>query len=260
MKNLTIAILAMSLAGCGVELLTTTAIQGELQAQQLKTVKGNLDYAKEQSAEITLRNALNTYYGEKGRYPGSLSELVPEYLDHVPTRPDGTSFGYDPATGRLSDTPAATTTPSMAATTDDSQRLSQISAAIARYGQATGRYPTSLYALVPEYLPEVPKTASGQAFIYYPQNGALYHPAQLQTPAAPITQPQAVSPTPPRRAGVGGVGPMGEMMTGIGIQQELNSMSNVGTSAAQGRAMRGIDNSQQQHQQQQERALNNLGL
>jgi hypothetical protein len=52
---------------------------------------------------------------------------------------------------------------------------------------------------------------------------------------------------------------MGETMTGIGISNQLDSMSNAGSASAGSYARRGIANAQQQHDQQQERALRDTG-
>jgi hypothetical protein len=252
--------MSIGLAGCGVELLTTTAIQGELQAQNLKAINRQLGAVREMSAETTIQRALSTYHAEKGHYPASLEELVPSYMPSVPKQADGTPYGYDPATGTLL-TGTSAAAPAVSPAADDAQKVNQIRSAVARYGQKTGRYPTSLYALVPEYLPELPATSSGQDFVYYPQNGAVYHPAQLQLQVAVPPQTTALRPVGPVRApGVGAGGPMAEVMTGIAIQNQLNSMSNAGTGAAQGHARRSLDATRQQHDQQQQRVLNDMGL
>jgi len=133
--------------------------------------------------------------------------------------------------------------------------MAQIRDAINRFGTQVKFYPGSLQALVPTYLPAVPKASNGQDFIYNPQTGALINPAGNN---------QAMPPQPnmarrPAGSVGGGAGPMGETMTGIGISNQLDSMSNAGSAAAGSHARRGIENAQQQHNQQQERALRDLG-
>jgi len=50
------------------------------------------------------------------------------------------------------------------------------------------------------------------------------------------------------------------MMTGIGVQQQLNSMGQSATSAAGGYARRGVRGATQKHDKKQQRAMDELGL
>ena len=260
MRLLCVLLVALLPAGCGVELLTTTAIQGELQAKQLQSMKGQISHVSDQSAKINIQRAIDTYQADKGTYPASLSELAPGYIPTVPNRPDGQPYGYDPVNGKVLEAPVAA--PVVAGpTANDRQKMNQILAAIDQYGRAVGYYPPSLQALAPTYLPAVPKTDSGQDFIFNPQNGYLGHPAQSQQQAAmpaPPTQPRQVPAQRP--TGVGGAGPMGEVMTGIGIQNQLDSMSQSGANAAGGYARQKMGGVTQQHNQQQEKAMDQLGM
>ena len=243
-----IALLGM-LSGCGVELLTTTAIQGELQAEQLKAVQGQVGQMGDNMARTNLQRAIDAYHAEKGRYPSRLEELVPDFIASIPQGPNGMPFAYDPISGKILDGPASGAV--AAITPGDIQKMNQVSMALNGYATATQQIPPSLNALVPTYLSAIPKTDSGQDFVYDPRNGALYHPLQLQQ--------QAAAPTP-RSAGGGGGTLMTETMTGIGIQNQLNGMSQSGTSAVQGHARRGLENAQQQHDNQQNQALQDLGM
>lgn len=237
MKYALVAVMGLTLVGCGLELLAGTAIQSELQAQQMSNIKPTLDYAKNTSSTITVQQAIDAYAAEKGQYPPTLETLVPEWLPSIPTQANGMPFVYDPATGRVSEgpdlpdgRPAAKPAQANQNNQADQTKLEEVRRAINRYGQATGYYPASLAVLVPYYLAEVPKTASGQDFLYDPQSGALSLPT-----AAPRPQQQVAQPVPnagARRPAVGGGGPMMETMTGIGIQNELNGMSSAGSSAA----------------------------
>ncbi len=261
MKRSTILILMLALPGCGVELLTTTAIEGKLQADQMKAMKGQITRASDTTAKINLQRAIDTYAAEKGRYPATLAELAPGYLPSVPNRPDGTPYGYDAVAGKVLDGPAAPPPVSAGPTPGDMQKMNQIREAVNSYGRAVGFYPPSLAALVPTYLASVPKTDSGQDFIFYPQNGALYHPAQLmQQPQAPVAAQPPMPQQPRVNAGMGGAGPMGEAMTGIGIQNQLNSNSNAGSNTAGSYGREKIGGIAGQHNQQQEQVMNNLGL
>lgn len=246
MRNVLIAAIVVVLPGCGLELLTTTAISGELAAQNANVASRVLDRAKTSTTETNAQHAIDLYRAEKGQNPPSLDALVPEYLSEIPVKGDGTPYGYDPASGRLLDMPVA---PAVGQT--DTEKLQTLAQAVQKYGQATGRYPVSLWSLVPQYVPQLPKTANGRDFLYDPRNGGVYLP--------PGAAPQPVAPRA-RGGAMGGAGPMGEAMTGIGISNQLDSMSNAGSSAAQGRASGNLGQIQDQHNNQQQRALNDLGL
>jgi len=275
------AVVLLFLSGCGVELLTTTAVQSELQAEQLKAVKGQLSHAGDTTAKINIQRAIDTYQAEKGHYPEALGELVPAYLPSLPSRPDGAPYGYDPWTGKVLDraVPAMARRP----THNDMLTINRIRTAIDQYGRATGYYPPSLYALAPTYLAVVPKTDSGEDFYFNPQDGTLLHPAQLahgagygpgsgqrlgRGPGQGLGRGtgQGRGPGrgqgrgPGRGRGAGGVGPMGEVMTGVGMQQQLNSMGQSATSSAGGYARRGVRGATQQHDKKQQQAMDELGL
>jgi len=253
MKTILPAMLILALAGCGVELLTTTAIQGELQAEQATAIKRQVGAAADTTAQINIQRAIDTFQAENGKYPGSLDELVPGYLPSLPTQPDGSPYTYDSASGKLVNGPARNAI--LGPTAGDRAKMKQITQAVNSYGMATGYYPPSLDALVPQYISAIPKTDSGENFVFHPENGALLHPAQQNQLAAP-------APGQSRRLNapaVGGAGPMGEVMTGIGMQQQLDSMSNAGTSSAAGYARGRAGRAVQQRQQQQEQALKQLG-
>ncbi len=261
MRTALIIALAGILAGCGgVELLTATAIHSELQAQNLQAVRSQTAMVGESMGKTNLQKAIETYQAEKGQYPQTLDELAPGWIPAIPKHADGSPYGYDPVMGRISDHPAAVPA---GPTSNDTQKIAQIRAAIDRYGQAVGYYPPSLEALVPAYLAALPKTDSGQDFNFNPQDGALSSPS----PTASASPQQAVAPAPrpqPRTPAVGGVGagPMGEVMTGIGIQNELNRGGGGGAAvdSAGSYSRRKIGNTTGNYGQQQEKTMDNLGL
>jgi len=252
MTKYLVTALMVVLTGCGVETLTTTATVGKLEAENAKAIQGQVARMSNSSAKINAQRAIDTFAAEKERYPTSLEELVPTHLQSVPTHANGAPFGYNPTTGKLLDTPGAT--PS-GPTPGDLEKMKQIHTAINQYGQAVGYYPPSLTALTPTYLNVVPKTDSGENFLYYPQNGGLFHPAQMAQAATVPPPPSRISTTTPRTTRSG---PASEVMTGIGIQNQLNNNSNAGSSAASGNMRQNLGNTTQQHNQQQEKILNDL--
>jgi hypothetical protein len=244
MRLILCAMVATIFAGCGVELLTTTAIQSELQAEQLKAVRGQVQRAAGTTSEINVQRAIDTYRAEKGSNPPSLEALVPNFLPTLPVQQDGTPYGYNPNTGQL-------LTGAQAGQGSDLEKLQQVQQAILRHGQTTGWYPATLDALVPHYLPAPPRTASGQPFLYNNQTGQVALPGQA---------PQQTSSAPRPGAGMGGAGPMGEVMTGIGMQQQLGNMNQSGASSA-GTHMRGsVSNNTGAHDQRQQQVMDDLGF
>ncbi len=278
MKRWIAVLLVLLLAGCGAEVLTTTAIQGELQKQQLTAMDKQLKHASDMAAKTKLRHAIDTYYAEKGYYPLTLDSLAPEYIPTIPKKPDGTEYGYNPSTGKLSDSTApekgqtaqqqsarASGNPVSQGPGETNQRkIARIRAAIHKYGTQTGYYPPTLSALVPQYLPALPKTNDGKDFGYNNQNGRLWVPGQ--GPATGQARRQQNQQAHQRRGrgtthrGGGTGGPMGEVMTGIGVQQELNSMGSPGANAAGGYGRRSISGTTQRHNQRQQQVMDDLGL
>ncbi len=224
----TLAILALPLlaAGCGLELLGAASIQSGLQAENAGRLKDTLDYVEQSTDLLGFNQAVNAYRAEYGTYPPSIDAMIRDgYLASAPMQPDGAPYGYDPATGSLIETAPAAAAPQAgpAITAQDQEALNKLKVGVLDYWTSKRAYPPSLYALVPEFIDQVPTTSSGQAFVYDPQTARVYHPAELNaranTPAAPQQQQQ---PGRRRQRGGAGAGPMGEMMTGIGIQEELS--------------------------------------
>jgi hypothetical protein len=51
---------------------------------------------------LYMKNKINTFHVQEGRYPYSLNELVEKkYLDSVPEPPTGMAFHYDSSTGKI---------------------------------------------------------------------------------------------------------------------------------------------------------------
>lgn len=246
MKRMLLLALPLALSGCMVELLTTTAIQGELAKENAQAGMQALDYAKETRARTEAEQAIRAYYAEKGVYPPSLAALVPSYLPGVPTHADGSPFGYDPASGALLELPPPAA-PQI--TQDDRNSLAALDKAVYAYWESTGRYPPSLEALAPRYIQQVPLTSTGEAFIYDAQIGAIYHPRQTPAAGVPVAQ---------GRAGGGGAGALGEATTGIGIQNQLQNMNTSGVSHSGSSARRTIGGVNNQYNQQQQRALDEI--
>lgn len=234
--------LPLVLSSCGVELLTTTAIQGELQAQQLKSMQRQVQGIADQTGKINLERAIQTFRAENGRYPTSLNELVPQYLPSLPSPSGDSAYSFDPITGQIITVPSSI--PS-----DDIRRMEQIKYAIAQYARATGYYPATLDSLYPSYLSFVPRTSDGQTFIYNAQTGNISHPL-----LAGAQMPQTAIPGAP----VGSY-PMNSVTGGMAVQQQLNSMTNSsGTVGSYSR--QSVENIQNDYSNQQNKVMDDLGL
>lgn len=246
MNRMLLLALPLALSGCMVELLTTTAIQGELASQNAQAGMQALDHAKETRARTEAEQAIRAYYAEKGVYPPSLLALVPAYLPRVPVHADGSAFGYDPATGALLEMPPPAAPQVSQA---DRDALAALDKAVYAYWEATGLYPPSLQALAPTYIQRVPMTSAGEAFVYDPQIGAIYHPRQAPAAGVPVAQ---------NRSGGGGAGALGEATTSIAIQSQLQNMNTSGASHGGSSARRTIGGVNSQYNQQQQRALDEI--
>ena len=246
MRFLALAVLPFLASGCFLELMGATAIQSTLQAEQATALNRQLNNVKNAKSDVEVNHAIQAYNAEFGSYPASLDALVPTYFTSVPTKPDGSSYGYDPATGTLYDAPVQTTPQGES----DAQKMQRIRTAINAYGTATGYYPGDLYQLVPDYLNTLPVSDGGLGFLYDPNTGNVADP----DPSGGMPQPAAR----PAQRGFGGGSPAVEAMTGLGIAQELNQMNNAGTGAASSRARGGLDQSVQQHNQLQQQVLDQI--
>ncbi len=228
------------LSNCGVELLTTTAIQGELQAQQLKSMQKQVQSVSNQTAKINLQRAIQTFQAENGRYPTSLNELVPKYLPSLPNPGNGMRFTFDPATGQILTIPAEIPE-------EDLRRMEQIKYAVLQFAYATGYYPQNLDVLYPNYISFTPRTTSGEQFVYNPQNGSVSHPRQ-----------GLISPQAPAQVGATST-PISEYTGAIGIQQHLGNSPN--SSGSVGTYIRGnINNIQNDYSNKQNKVMDDLGL
>lgn len=245
MRYLVAALLILPLSGCVLELLTTTAIQGELAAQNASAVMRQQQRAQDTINRTQINHAIGLYAAETGYYPANLQTLVPNFLASVPTQPDGTPYGYDPLSGTLITGPVPTIT------AEDREAMNALRDAIHYYGQDTGYYPAMLDQLVPNYIDRVPVTSSGQPFLYNSQDGALSHPA---VSGAPRARGQSRTGS----AAGGGAGLLGEVVTGIGIQQQLSNMGTSGTSGAGARGRQRIDDIQNDYNRRQQEALDEI--
>jgi hypothetical protein len=242
---------ALLLPGCMAEVLTTAAIQADLQAKQAGAAQQTLSNVKSDTGQMNLQRAVDLYQAEKGSLPTSLDMLVPNFIDAIPPRGDGGAFGYNPLTGKVLETDAGPTAA-------DYLMMEQIKTAINAYGTATGLYPPTLDTLNQSgYLPVPPRTESGQPFNYNNQNGAVSHP--LDGPVAAAVAAQTARPGG-GAIGVGGGGPLGEVTTGIAMQEELNRSSNAGSAAAGTRGRTSSRSAAAEQGQRQEKALDELGF
>lgn len=241
-----LTVTTLLLSGCLAEVATTTAISGELQAQQLGAMQRQIKGAAESTGKINLQRAIDTYKAEKGANPPTLDALAPGWVPAVPTHADGTPYGYDPVTANVFESPED------AGRAINQRTMQQIQQAINSYGTAVGYYPPTLDALAPTYLPVPPRTATGEPFQYNNQNGAVSAPGSGG----------AAAPVAARGGGVavGGAGPMGEAMTGIGMSQQLDNMSNAGASSAGNRVRGAAHDITPNTDDRTNAAMDNLGL
>ena len=169
-----ISLTASILSGCFVEVLTTTAIQGELAAENAKAAQRQLGYARDSLGETQISSAIRMYQSEFGIYPPSLDSLVPAHLPILPLNAEGAPYYYNSRTGAFSPHPPPEA-PRVTAT--DEQAMQTVRQAINLYARNNRRYPDSLEALVTHtYLRALPTTESGKAFVYNPRTGQLRYP------------------------------------------------------------------------------------
>ncbi len=244
MRAIMVTLACALLTGCGLDVLTSTAITGELQRENVERLTETTDAVEQQTARWQVNQAIAAYRAEKGENPPSLEALIPEFLAEVPKGPDGEPLAYDPATGSVGEDTQAQA--------DDRQTMEEIYQAINRYGRQTGYYPPSLDALAPNYLSEPPRTTDGREFLYNPQTGAVAHPDAVRQQAPQHQRQQQRRPD--------GVSPMVDGMTGLGAQQELQRQRHSGTSAAGSYGRGAIDRTQDQYNQRQQEALDQLGF
>ena len=246
MRWIFLLFLTVSLSGCLADVLVTTATQGKLQADQATAAQNTLDRVKNDTGLMNLQRTVDTYRADTGHYPESLDVLG---FNPLPKRGDGGNFGYNPVTGEVLETDAGPTAA-------DYLLMEDIGAAINAYGTAAGYYPPTLDTLAESgYLPELPRTEFGQEFAYNNQNGVFTHPLEGHVNAARQAPAQNRG-----GAAAGGGGPLGEAMTGIAIQEELNGSSNAGASRARGTGATGINRATNTQNDRQQKALEDLGF
>ncbi len=222
-------------SGCGVELLSTAAVESELQARNAKAATQQLDRVKQRVGGINVNQAIQRYRAENGAHPPTLEALVPKYLDAVPLKSDGAPYFYDPATGTVSETPVAGNAAA------DRQMIEAIKSAIQRYGTATGYYPPTLDVLYPDYLSQPPRTSTGGQFMYNNQNGDVRLPGGNPAPQ-------------------GGTGASGNPLSGMGMPQLQGGGGNAGASAARSQARGNVQGITGQQTDRQNRVMDDLGL
>jgi len=222
MKQLLLLLTLAALPGCLMEMLTVTAIQGELAAQNASSANRALSNAKDSKGKTEIVHAMKVYAAEKGHNPATLQELVPTYLPAIPMQSNGQPFGYDPATGEIYTgtrraAPLGAAVPIM--TEGDQQNVEYLRNMVYQYWQTTGRYPDSLNVLVPGYVSTLPMMSNGQSFSYNGQTGMVFHPAEMVPP--PVTgQGSPVQSTPV------GTDPSG--IAGEHSQRQLQVMNQLG--------------------------------
>jgi len=102
---------------------------------------------------------------------------------------------------------------------EDARKMETLNKAISSYVQSNNRPPSSLEAMVPDYLAEVPLNSVNSPFQYDPRTGAVSNPAAAE--AAETAEQSAEGGARGGRGG-GGISPATDAMTGLGVSQELN--------------------------------------
>ena len=198
MRYILLLALGVIHSGCLLEVMTTTAIQGEMAAQNASQGQQTIHYAKDMKGKTELEQAIKLYAFDTNHNPAVLSDLVPKYLPEVPLRGNGQPFHYDSSTGKI--LMNVNTIPNQGAvlsmTQGDMQNLELIRDAIYTYWQTTGRYPSSLDSLTPLYMDAVPSMSSGGSFLYDVTTGAVNHPVELRAPVP--NQGNNASQQPPK--------------------------------------------------------------
>lgn len=217
------------LVGCGAsETVVVSGIAATNAKNQVKALN-NIEFkANADAAANRVRETVALFEASTGFLPTSLQELVDKgYMTALPPLPEGIEFRYDRITGVVSTGPA-----------DAASRP------------------------VHEE-PVVEQTQYMKGFATHVGNRRSPAPrtGTRNTAGRGRRSPGAVQRSRPRgRAGGAGAGPMGEVMTGIGVQNELNSMSTGGSSSASGYARHGIGQRTDNYSRRQEQVLRETGF
>ncbi len=90
----------------------------------------------------------------------------------------------------------------------DTRNIQRIQEAVQSFTNDAGYYPSSLSALVPDYLDAVPTTNDGKAFTYDARTSLVAMPVKATTNAREPTG--------------SGLSPVGDAFTGLSVQNELD--------------------------------------
>ena len=103
MKALLVAVsltMLTALCGCGVDVLVSTSISGELESESAQQSLKVLYSTKIQAALNQLRQAIGMFQAQNGRYPFNIDELRKTgYLPGKSELPEGVEIRYDPMSG-----------------------------------------------------------------------------------------------------------------------------------------------------------------
>lgn len=88
-----------------IEILLVVVIIGILVGVAVPRFSGRTEEARKVSARNEMANiktSLDMYELDNGKYPSSLGELVPKYMDKMPKDPWGNEYTYDSGNGTVS--------------------------------------------------------------------------------------------------------------------------------------------------------------
>lgn len=73
---------------------------GDVMSKTIKRAKG-------MDAVLPVKQLIDSFYVQEGRYPSSLQELVEKnYVKEIPQPPKGYTYSYEPSSGRIELKPA----------------------------------------------------------------------------------------------------------------------------------------------------------
>jgi len=88
-----------------IEILLVVVIIGILAGVAVRNFTGRTEEARVNAAKHevqVVKSAVNMYEIDNGRYPASIADCVPKYLDKVPVDPWGNAYNYNASDGSVS--------------------------------------------------------------------------------------------------------------------------------------------------------------
>ncbi|MFA5645845.1 MAG: hypothetical protein WDA18_05765 [Candidatus Ratteibacteria bacterium] len=97
-----LGVLCFSMVGCGKKPSDQELNPLNAAEKYGKVMSKTLKKAQSTDNVLYIKNKINTFHVQEGRYPHSLEELVEKGdMDAIPTPPKGMKYVYNPSTGSL---------------------------------------------------------------------------------------------------------------------------------------------------------------